>query len=82
MLHLFHRTAPAARPSGLQLCQAFKGLGLGRGPKDHISIRILQKMVSGMPLMLGLGARMSDPYVYVVFWAPIGSQKYLEAPGT
>ena len=25
-------------------------------------------MVSGIPLILGLGTRMSDPYVYVVFW--------------
>ena len=28
-------------------------------------------MVSGIPLILGLGTRMSDPSVYVVFWAPI-----------
>ena len=27
-------------------------------------------MVSGIPLILGLGTRMSDPYVYVVFRAP------------
>ena len=38
------------------------------GPKDHISIRMLQIMVSGILLVLGLGTRMSDPYVYVVFW--------------
>ena len=41
-----------------------------RGPKDHINIRILQSMICGFPLILGLGTRMSDPYVYVVFWAP------------
>ena len=27
-------------------------------------------MFSGIPLVLGLGTRRSDPYVYVVFWAP------------
>ena len=27
-------------------------------------------MISGIPLMLGLGTRMSDPYVYVASWAP------------
>ena len=27
-------------------------------------------MISGIPLVLGLGTRMSDPYVYVVFSAP------------
>ena len=36
----------------------------------YVNIRILQSMVSGIPLILGLGTRMSDPYVYVVFWAP------------
>ena len=41
-----------------------------RAPKDHINIRILPTMVSGIPLVLGLGTRMSDPYVYVAFWAP------------
>ena len=30
-------------------------------------IRILHAMVSGIPVMLGLGTRMSDPYV-VVAW--------------
>ena len=28
-------------------------------------------MISGIPLKLGLGTRMSDPYGYVVFWALI-----------
>ena len=32
------------------------------GPKDNINIRILQNMVAGIPLVLGLGTRMSDPY--------------------
>ena len=36
----------------------------------YIDIRILQPVVFGNPLALGLGARMQDPYVYVVFWAP------------
>ena len=40
------------------------------GPKDHINKRILQIMVSGIPLILGLRARMEAPYVYVGFWAP------------
>ena len=39
---------------------------LSRGPTDHINTRILQTMVSGIPLLLGLGTRISDPYVYVV----------------
>ena len=30
----------------------------GRAPKDHIDIRILETMMSGIPLILGLGARM------------------------
>ena len=41
-----------------------------RAPKDHIHIRILPTMVSGIPLIWGLGTRMSDPSVWVVFWAP------------
>ena len=28
-------------------------------------------MISGVPLILALGARIPHPYVYVVFWAPI-----------
>ena len=49
------------------------GLGTiyARGLSDDINIRILQTMISGVPLMLGLGTRMSDPYAYVVFGAPI-----------
>ena len=34
-----------------------------RGPTGHINIRILQTMISGIPLILGLGTSM--PYVYV-----------------
>ena len=29
------------------------------------------------PLVLGLGTRMSDPYVYVVFWGPIKAYDHL-----
>ena len=39
-------------------------------PNGHIKIRILPTMISSIPTMLGPGTRMSDPYVYVVFWAP------------
>ena len=41
-----------------------------RGPEDHINMRVLQTMISGIFFILGLRTRMSDPYVYVVFWAP------------
>ena len=44
--------------------------GLRRAPKGDISIRIVENMNSGIPLILGPGTRMSDPYVYVVFWPP------------
>ena len=40
-----------------------------RGPKDHTNIRILEAMISGIPLMLGLRTRMPDPSVDVGFWA-------------
>ena len=46
-------------------------------PRDHINIRIPKTMVSGIILVLGLGTRMSDPYVYVVFW---GSNQCPEGP--
>ena len=38
--------------------------------KFACSIRILENMISGIPLILGLGNRMSDPYAYVVSWSP------------
>ena len=31
-------------------------------PTDHLNIRILPTMVSGIPLLLVLGTRMRDPY--------------------
>ena len=33
----------------------------------YTNIRIIQTMISCIPLTLGLGTRMSDPYVDVVF---------------
>ena len=42
-----------------------------RGPKGHINLRILQTMVSGIPLAWFLGTRLLDPFVYVVVWGPI-----------
>ena len=36
----------------------------------YTNIRILLIMVSGIPLILGLGTKMSDPHVSVLFWAP------------
>ena len=41
-----------------------------RGQEGQINIRTPQTMVSGFSLTLGLGTRISDLYVYVVFWAP------------
>ena len=41
-----------------------------RGPQDQIDTSILQIVTSGIPLILGLGTRMYDPYIYVVFGAP------------
>ena len=37
------------------------------GPKEHLNTRLLQTIVSGIPLVLGLGARMWGPHVYVFF---------------
>ena len=42
-----------------------------RAPKDHINMGTLHNMISGVPPSIGPGTRMSDPYVFVVFWAPI-----------
>ena len=42
-----------------------------RAPKDHINMRITQNMISGIDPVYGLSTRISDPYVYVVLWAPI-----------
>ena len=38
--------------------------------KTTKNIRILPTMISGFPLILGLGTRMSDPYVHVFWGAP------------
>ena len=41
-------------------------LEFASGAKDHVNVRILQTMISGIPLMLSLPTKMSDPHVYVV----------------
>ena len=46
-----------------------------RGPKDHVTVGILETMVSGIPLVLGLGTRLADPCVDKVFGAPIGPRR-------
>ena len=43
----------------------------------YIKIGILQTMISGIPLTLGLGTKMSDLFVYVAFWAPRVSGSYV-----
>ena len=43
-----------------------KDTRLSRGPNDHIDIRILQTMASGIPLVLGNRTRIQDPSVHVV----------------
>ena len=39
-------------------------------PADFINMRILQNMISGISLILGLGTSKRDPYSCVAFWAP------------
>ena len=41
-----------------------------RAPKHKVNVRILQTMISGIPIILGLGTITSDPHVDVVFWVP------------
>ena len=42
-----------------------------RPPENHTkNVRIAPNMILGIPLILGLGTRMSDPHVYVALWAP------------
>ena len=62
--HLLRRSREEAKP------QASDSGSDNRAPKNHINIRILQTIVSGIPLVLGLRTRMSDPCVYVACWAP------------
>ena len=40
----------------------------------HVNISILQTMVSGIPLVLGVSTRMQDPYVPVVCLGPFLSK--------
>ena len=47
------------------------GIGLLRDPKGHTSIRILQTILFGIPLILRPGTGMSFPHVSVVFWASV-----------
>ena len=53
---------------------------LNRGPKDHVNTRIPQTMISSILLLLGLGNKMSDPYVCVVFWAPTSGYPPSQTP--
>ena len=46
-------------------------MALDRTSKDHINIRILQHIMSGIPLILGLGTRVPDPYAYIVLYHTI-----------
>ena len=41
------------------------------GPKDHRNKRILETIISGIPLGLGLRSRMWDPDVLVVLETPL-----------
>ena len=43
-------------------------------------MRILQTMISGISLILGLGIRMSDPYVCVLSWALLGTRNPSSRP--
>ena len=58
------------RPPDLQP-QSSKA-GLTRAAKDHIKLDPTP-MICGIPVILGLGSRLSDPCAYVVFWAPTDS---------
>ena len=42
-----------------------------RGPTGHINIRILPTMVSGIPIILGLGTGMQDPCVFTLLYHTI-----------
>ena len=65
-----------------------------RGSNDHVRpIRILQVVVSGIRLVLGLRAKIQDPSAYMAFWHPAdglpdnsrepeaGAQYYPPLPG-
>ena len=39
-------------------CVGVSVLGEIRAPRDHTNIKILQHVISGIPLILGLGTRM------------------------
>ena len=50
---------------------------LWRKKQHHVNILILRKMMSGIPLLLGLRIKMRDPFVYVVFWEAARSLRLL-----
>ena len=50
--------------SGVMICATTT-----TGPKDHKNIKVPQTMISGIPPILGLGTRMSDPYVTLLYHA-------------
>ena len=45
---------------------------LVRAPRNHINTKDIEKIdISGIHLVLGIGTKVRDPSVSVVFWAPI-----------
>ena len=38
-------------------------IAVSKGPKDHRNVRILHAIISGLPVVLGLRARLQDPCV-------------------
>ena len=57
--------------TGIATCKKSRrenGAGNNRPPNDHINTRILQTMISGIPLVLDLGTRMRDPNVYTILY--------------
>ena len=63
--HVFYRPkvhscrSLEGRSTGMDAWRSFSKIScLVRGPRDHIKTRILEIMISGIPLLLGLGTRM------------------------
>ena len=42
-----------------------------RAPRDHINMSMLQSTVSGIPLIVDLCTRMSDPFSFMWFAGPL-----------
>ena len=55
-------------------------LGKNRGSNDHTNMRILQRIVSGIPLVLSLATRMQKPHAFVVFGSPNETLFFLCGP--